>query len=102
MSRVLPYGIYFGQVIRVDDKTSSMSFRVKNPCGTSNTGTWMVPLARATFTVNSDTSTEQGNSYDLTLQEWERMWMRSSSWRVQYSADGLWIGDGPNPGCQAG
>jgi hypothetical protein len=100
--RVLPHGIYFGQVTGVDTRASTVAFHVTNACGTHNSGTWTVPLAHATFDVNGSFDL-QGPTNSVTRQEWLALPnLRSMWWRVDFRTDAAWFDHGPNPGCQPG
>jgi hypothetical protein len=94
----LPYGIYAGDVVKVDAARKIMTFRVRDACSKPKAGVFSVPLDRATFLVQRG-DPSSGPTDEVTLADWARAAHEDPSYEVDYFADDLTVTNGPTAWC---
>jgi hypothetical protein len=98
----LPYGIYLGDVLKVDRATRLLTFRVTDGCGRIKGGVFELPLDRATFHVHRDPDPSRGSTDEFSFAEWADVTGRLTRWEIGYSPDELSVGNGPSAWCDGG
>lgn len=98
----LPYGIYGGDIVKVDVANRVMTYRVTQACAPPSAGVFLLPLDRATFWVHRDPAPERGSTDEFSFVDWVGVTRQFKTWEVHYSADALTVGNGPSPWCDGG
>lgn len=97
--RLLPRGVYDGEVVRIDVAAHEMTFRITSSCGSASSGVWLVPLDKATFWVNDEPQTAMGRTDQVGLRDWVQAASAWKTWHVDSAHGGVDITDGPTTGC---
>ncbi|MGH9920553.1 MAG: hypothetical protein ACRD6W_17005 [Nitrososphaerales archaeon] len=91
-----------GTIKSVDSLKSQMVFTVTDSCGKPSSGTWRINFASATFDVNSEPTTEQGEEVTISKAEWLSQARRWKQWHILVAPSGaIDISNGPYGACSA-
>ena len=93
-------GLYWGVIQSVDPATSQMLFTITGSCGTPSSATWRIDFSSATFEINTQPITEQGETIAISKADWI---MQAESWKdwhvLVLPSGGLDISNGPSGAC---
>ena len=79
-----------------------MLFTITGSCGTPSSGTWKIDFSSATFDINTEPRTEEGQEITISKTDWITAFEAESSnnWHILVPPSGvLDISNGPNGSC---
>lgn len=77
-----------------------MVFTITGSCGTPSSGTWKIDFSTATFDINTEPNTEQGQEITISESDWLSQATMWKNWHILVPPSGsLEISNGPYGSC---